>query len=212
MAQKAVVVCNGSVNTKFLYSNISKKDFLIAVDGGANKLVKTSFKPNIIIGDMDSISKNALKKFKASEQIRYPREKDKIDLELAIDYCVKKKFKEIIILGALGTRADMTMTNIFLLTQIPKKIDARIIHENQEIYLIHKKKSSVIGLPREQISLFPINGNVKGLTLEGFKYEIKNYNLRFGIGIGLSNEFKNKKASITFKDGLLLCVHFRKWF
>lgn len=212
MVKKAVLVCNGSVNTKYLYSNISKNDFLIAVDGGANKLIKTKFKPDLIIGDMDSISKNALKKFKGVELQKFPREKDQIDLELAINYCIKNRFKEIIILGALGNRADMTLTNIFLLTQIPKKINAKIIHENQEIFLIQKDNFSINGIPGETISLLPLNGDVKGLTLKGFKYEIKNYNLRFGIGIGLSNEFKKKKVSISFKNGLLLCTHFRNWF
>ena len=212
MSKRAALICNGSINTKFLYSFISENDFIIAVDGGANKLAKTKFTPNLIIGDMDSISKNSLKKFRKIKQIKFPVEKNEIDLELAIDYCIKKKFKEIIILGAIGTRADMTLTNVFLLAQIPKKIKTKIIHENQEIYLIPKKKFLIQGIPGEKISLFPIKGNVKGLNLKGFKYELKNHELKFGLGIGLSNEFKNKKAWITTKDGLLLCVHFRKWF
>ena len=210
--KKAVIVCNGQVNTKFLYSFISENNFLIAVDGGANKLIKTKFEPDLIIGDMDSISKNSLKKYRKSEIKRFPVEKKEIDLELAIDYCLQKKFKEIIILGAIGSRADMTLTNIFVLNQIPKTIKAKIVHENQEIYLIPKKKYLIEGIPGEKISLFPIEGKVKGLTLKGFKYELKNFNLKFGLGIGFSNEFKNKKAWITLKDGKLLCVHFRKWF
>ena len=209
--KRAVIVCNGSVNTKYLYSNISKNDFIVAVDGGANKLLKTRFKPELLIGDMDSINSKAVKKYRDVETIRFPKEKDFIDLELAINYCIDKKFGEIIILGALGSRADMTLTNIFLLTQIPKKISAKIIHENQEIYLV-PKKFSITGVPGEKISLFPVMGDVKGLSLKGFVYGIDNYDLRFGIGKGLSNEFKNKKTKISFKDGLLLCTHFRKWF
>jgi len=212
MRKRAAIVCNGNVNTKYLYSFISEGDFLIAVDGGANKLLKTDFKPDLIIGDMDSISKNSLKKFREVKKITFPKEKDKIDLELALDYCIEKKFSEIIILGAVGSRADMTTTNIFLLTHIPKNIKAKIIHQNQEIYLIPAKNFTIKGIPGEKISLFPVKGKVKGLTLKGFKYEIKNYNLEFGVGIGLSNEFKNKKVWITSKDGIMLCVHFRKWF
>lgn len=211
MAKKAIIVCNGSVNTKHLYSNIQKGDFIIAVDGGANKLLKSSFSPSLIIGDMDSISSNALKKFRKVQKINFPREKDKVDLELAIDYCIENKFKEILILGAFGSRLDMTLTNVFLLSGIPKGIKAKIINENQEVYLV-PKKISIGGIPGEIISLFPIKGDVKGLTLKGFKYALDNYNLRFGIGVGISNEFKKKKVSITLKDGLLLCVHFRKWF
>ncbi len=211
MVKKAVIVCNGEIKTTSLYSLISPSDFIIAVDGGANKLLKTKFKPNFIIGDMDSISKNALKKFRQVETEVFPREKDLLDLELALNYCIKNKFKEILILGAIGSRVDMTLTNVFSLLQIPQKIKAKIIHENQEIYLV-PKKLVIEGTPGETISLFPINGKVKGLTLKGFKYELENYSLPFGIGKGLSNVFKNKKVSISFKDGLLLCVHFRKWF
>ena len=105
----------------------------------------------------------------------------------------------------------MALTNVFLLSQLPEKINARIFHENQEIFLV-PKKFSIKGIPGETISLLPIGGNVKCLTLKGFRYGFENYNLYFGTGIGISNEFKNKKASISFKDGLLLCVHFHKWF
>ena len=211
MAKRVVILCNGSLDTKHLYSNIVKGDFLIAVDGGANKLSKTSFVPDLIVGDFDSITKAALRKFRSVEQIRYPREKALIDLEIAINYCIENKFSELLILGAIGSRVDMTLTNVFLLSQIPKNINAKIVHENQEVFLV-RKTAELAGVPGEVVSFFPIGGEVKGLFLEGFKYGLDNYGLRFGIGIGLSNEFKGKKARISFKDGLLLCVHFRKWF
>lgn len=211
MLKKAVLVCNGSISTKYLYSHIAKDDFLIAVDGGANKLVKTGFWPSMVIGDMDSITRNAEKKFKGTQFSRFPREKDQIDLELALNYCIEKKFGEIVILGAVGSRADMNLANIFLLMHAPKNIEVKIIHENQEIYLC-KKKSSIEGVPGEKISFLPIKEDVKGLTLKGFKYEIKNFDLAFGTGIGLSNELRQKKAIVSFKKGNLLCVHFRKWF
>jgi len=211
MGKKAVIVCNGSVDTKSLFTHINKNDFLVCADGGANKLVKTKFAPDVIIGDMDSVTKSTLKKFKHSKLIKFPRDKDQVDLELAINYCVEKKFKEILILGAFGSRVDMSLTNVFVLLQIPKNIKAKIVHQNQEIYLL-QKKSYIKGILGEKISFFPIKGNVKGLTLGGLKYEVKNYDLRFGIGKGLSNQFKNKNAVISFKDGFLLCVHFRSWF
>ncbi len=208
--QKAIIVCNGSLNTKFLFQHLDKSSFLIAVDGGANKLAKTSFQPDLVIGDMDSITKASKKKYKNAQFISFPKEKDKIDLELALDYCIEKKFKEILILGAVGSRADMNLTNIFLLAQIPKNINAKIVHENQEIFLL-PKKTGLEGVPGEKISFLPISGEVKGLSLEGTKYELKNYGMRFGIGMGLSNEFKSKKIKISFKDGTLVCVHFRSW-
>ncbi len=210
--KRAVLVCNGSVTTKQLYSNISRDDFIVAVDGGANKLLKTSLVPDAVIGDMDSINKAALRKFRKCDFVRFPREKDKLDLELGIEYCVGRGFRELLILGAIGSRADMALTNIFLLTQLPARVNVRVIHNNQEIFLITAKKSSIAGTPGERISLFPIKDGVEGLTLRGLKYSLVNHKLRFGIGRGLSNEFKSKKAEISFKSGTLLCVHFRNSF
>lgn len=210
MAKRAVLVCNGHIDTKFLYSHIGKNDFLVAVDGGANKLAKTGFVPNLIIGDMDSISSGAKKKFRKSEFLVFPKEKNEVDLELALDYCVKKGFREILVLGAIGSRTDMSLINVFLLTQLPQNVNAKIVHENQEIFLIHKK-ALIEGMPGEKISFLALSGNVEGLTLSGFKYGLENAALEFGVGRGISNEFKNKKTLISFKSGKLLCVHFRKW-
>ena len=174
--KKAVLVCDGSIDTKFLYSNIGKNDFLVAVDGGANKLSKTTFVPDLIIGDMDSISRGATKKFRKSEFIRYPMEKDQTDLELALEYCAGKNFGEIVVLGAFGSRADMNLANVFCLCRLPKKVKAKIVHENQEIFLL-KNKTVLFGVPGEKISFLALNGNVRGLSLEGFLYGLSNSEL-----------------------------------
>ena len=208
---RAVLICNGSVSSKLLYKNIGKNDFIVAVDGGANKLVKAKFRPDIIIGDMDSINSAARSAFKTVKMLSFPREKDSVDLELALNYCIEKKFTELLILGAIGGRVDMSLTNVFLLDRIPSEISAKILHQNQEIFLI-RKEAELNGIPGEVVSLFPLNKAVKGLTLTGFKYGLNNFNLRFGIGLGLSNEFKDKKATVSFSEGLLVCVHFRKYY
>lgn len=208
---RAVIICNGTTSSKLLHKNISKGDFIVAVDGGANKLVRTKFRPDIIIGDMDSINAAARSAFRDVKMLSYPREKDKVDFELAIDYCIEKKFSEILILGAIGSRADMTLTNVFLLDKIPENINARILHLDQEIFLL-RKPAELSGIPGETISLFPLNKDVEGLTIKGFKYELSNFRLRFGIGLGISNEFMEKTATVSFTKGPLVCVHFRKYY
>ncbi|MBI4209918.1 MAG: thiamine diphosphokinase [Candidatus Diapherotrites archaeon] len=209
--KRAVLVCNGSVSTKQLYSTISREDFLIAVDGGANKLVKTRFVPDLVIGDMDSINKAALRRFRQCSFLRFPREKPELDLELALSYCAGNRFHEVLVLGAIGTRADMSLTNIFLLSGVPEGIDAKIVHDGQEIFLMRKGRV-LHGVPGERISIFPIGGDARCVTLTGFRYALSSRDVPFGLGLGLSNEFISKKAKVSFKSGMLLCVHFHDWF
>ena len=211
MPRKAVLVCNGSIDSKNLRMHLSSDDFIIAVDGGANKLLGIGFRPNLLVGDMDSISERARKEFSAVKSLVFPREKDFVDLEHAIQYCVEKNFSEVLILGAIGSRVDMSLTNVFLLLKFPEKMKAMIVHKNQEIFVI-RKSATIEGIPGEIVSIFSIAGEARGLTLKGFKYELNDYLLQFGIGKGLSNELKEKKAVVSVSSGKLLCVHFKNYY
>src|SRR3989339_430389 len=102
--RRAVLVCNGSIDTKHLYVHIGNGDFLIAVDGGANKLIKTNFVPSLLIGDMDSISSAAQKKYRKVKQLKFSPDGDLVDLELALNYCIEKNLRDILVLGAVGSR------------------------------------------------------------------------------------------------------------
>ncbi|MDO8427610.1 MAG: thiamine diphosphokinase [Candidatus Diapherotrites archaeon] len=206
--KRAVLLCAG-VLAKTDLSLIQSSDFLIAVDGGANHLVKTKLVPNLIIGDMDSISKKALKKFKNVSQLKFPIEKDFLDIELAINFCKKEKFKEIIILGAWGNRADMVLTHVFLLVQIPKIIQAKLVFGNQEVFLASKKQV-ISGVPGMFVSFIPLSEMVQGFSLKGFKYPAQNTTLHWGKGKTLSNTLIQSKGVVSFKKGVLACVYFKK--
>ena len=64
-----------------------QSQLIIAGDGGANVLFKIGICPDILIGDMDSISSQVLDGIsKKCEIFKYPQEKDFSDLQL----CIKK--------------------------------------------------------------------------------------------------------------------------
>ena len=47
---------------------------------------------------------------------------------------------------------------------------------------------------------------ITGLTLTGFRYPLKNYELQCYHSLGVSNEIKLEEAEISFEDGILLMV------
>jgi len=81
---KASIIVNGGTKGTLLITG----DYIIAVDGGANELRRRGIIPNVIIGDMDSISQSTLNYFKDKgvKVVTYPHEKDETDLELALVY------------------------------------------------------------------------------------------------------------------------------
>ena len=54
----------------------------------------------------------------------------------------------------------------------------------------------------------PYTEEVTGITLRGFKYPLTDKTIRRGeeVGLCVSNELAEETASITFSDGILICI------
>lgn len=210
--KKTLIISGGDVTKQILEKTLKNNEFnnIIAVDKGLEILDKCKVEPNYIIGDFDSVNKGLVQKYKKSEIIKLNPEKDFTDTHMAIKLAYKIKSNYITIIGAIGTRIDHTITNIHILKEcIERKIMCEIINKNNKITLINK--SCYINLEKEYkyISLIPLTTNVTGVTLEGFKYPLKNATLSIGESIGVSNEQIEQKAKIEFKKGILICIKSR---
>jgi thiamine pyrophosphokinase len=210
---RCIIFANGIYNHKKDIFSILSKSLIIAADAGLYHCEKIGIIPDVIIGDFDSISKDFLYYYKDKNVkiIEYPPEKDKTDLELAFLYAAQKKVNEIIVIGALGKRWDMTFANI-LIPFLPelKNISIRFIDDKTEITVLfgnNKKKFS--GKKGDIFSIIPISSEALGVTLSGFKYPLKNANIKIGATIGISNIFLEEKAEVSIKKGRLLCIHER---
>ena len=57
-----------------------------------------------------------------------------------------------------------------------------------------------------KISFVIFSDEVKGLSLQGFKYDIKNLDIKKGEARCISNIIVENKANLSIKSGSLLCV------
>ncbi len=98
---RAVIFANGNFNTSAsILSSFREDDLLIAADGGAKFYIAVGLWPNIVIGDMDSLSPSMIQDLKnhGSQMIEYSPDKDQTDLELALIYAVQQGADEILLL------------------------------------------------------------------------------------------------------------------
>lgn len=210
--KRGIIFANGNLSDLSQAKKIiNKNDFLIAVDGGSLHLNKLKLIPNLIIGDLDSISKSDLKKFvnQNAKIIKYPRIKDKTDFELALDYCLTKKFKEIIIFGILGDRIDHMLANIFLLAKTQTdilSIKIKIYEGKKEIFVLNKE-IIINGKIGDEISIIPISSKLENITTDGLYYRLIDDTLLFGTTRGVSNVMKKKLAKIKVSSGLAVIEH-----
>ena len=204
---KGLIISGGNPPSKaLLNSELQLKPYVICADSGGDCLYKYRIIPDLLIGDFDSISEEAFRYFEKSSCriIKLPKEKDFTDTEFALKECIKKGLSEITFLGCTGTRLDHTLGNISLLIIcLENNIKGNIKDINNDIS-ITDSPIEINGYFGETFSLLPYTEVVSGLTLEGCKYPLKDYCLKIGNPITISNEFLDTSVRISFKSGIII--------
>jgi len=183
---------------------------IITCDGGVRHVQQLGIKPDVIIGDMDSIEPAQLISYSTQgvKIIKYPANKDFTDTELALDYALNLKPTAIYIWGALGGRIDHTLANIFLLRKGQKAgIKTYLIDEYCEAFIVDKK-ASFVDAKGVTVSLFAFSPQVEGLSLSGFVYPLKGAVLTMGESLGVSNIINKAHAKISVRAGNLLVIRY----
>lgn len=184
--------------------------WIMAADGGARHCQELGLTPDLLVGDMDSLSQAHVSALKSAgtEVIVYPTRKDFTDLELALQIAIQRGVSEVLILGALGARWDQTLANILLLAHSGLEgLHIRLVDGATEVFLIRPDKPVTFdGLPGDSLSLLPLTSQASGITSIGLEYPLDNSQLTFGSTTGISNLITSLPASINLRSGLLLCV------
>ena len=183
---------------------------IICCDGGVRHLQQRGIKPDVIIGDMDSIDPGHLESYSRHDVkiIKYPASKDFTDTELALDYAINLKPAAIYIWGALGGRLDHTLANVFLLEKTKTlPIKAYLIDEYCEVFLL-SGDVTINESAGQTVSLIALSPQVEGITLRGFLYPLDNATLSMGESLAVSNIINGDEAKISVRSGNLLVIRY----
>jgi thiamine pyrophosphokinase len=211
-----LIISGGNVDKDFALDFIKaiRPDKIIAVDKGLEFAYYNQVPLDMIVGDFDSVSKEILAFYQNEGRVpiaTYSANKDAPDTELAIEKAIAIKSEKISILGATGTRIDHMLGNLNCLSKALKVgIAATIIDANNHISLLQGETI----IRRDQqfgkyVSFLPFGGEVKGMCLEGFKYQLSNYTLAIDATIGISNEFEAQVAKVSLASGTLIKIESR---
>ena len=147
--QRIIIFANGDLpDLNKVRAILHADDFIICADGGARHALALGLKPDLVIGDMDSIQKDQWQQLeREGVPIElYPRDKNETDLELAIARAVELQPSEIIIIAALGGRLDQTLGNIALLADVRLlTFDVRLDDGAEEIFFCRDQAQVQIG-------------------------------------------------------------------
>lgn len=209
---RAIIFANGELtDPQSARDLLYPDDLIIAANGGTHHALSIGVVPDVIIGDLDSLSPDERARAEASgvQVVRFSARKDETDLELALQYAAREGATEIFVLAALGGRLDQTVANLLLLA-LPELngLDVRIVEGPQMAFLIHGGGDELVikGQPGDTVSLIALGGDVVGVTAEGLEWPLHEDTLRFGPARGVSNVLTAEQARVRARQGSLLCV------
>ena len=218
MNQIGIIIAGGDLSPAFAEKIIketgSRGSFCIAAaDAGLEILDRIGLVPDILLGDFDTVKQEILGGYtdrKDVEVIRHNPVKDASDMELTADVLYDRGIREALVLGALGGRADHTLANIRLTYWMRRRgaefilLDPRnrircLVTESEAL------RENVFTLRRDAqwgryIGLFALGGTIRHLTLEGFKYPLKDFTLdeRGLPSLTISNEITAEEGIVRF--------------
>lgn len=183
--------------------NRKNGDLVIAADGGIKSLERLGVKPDIAVGDFDSLGFVP----DCDEIIKHPVMKNDTDMMLAVKTGFERGYTEFMLYGGAGGRPDHTFANIQTLTYIAKQggkgfldlcgFTASVIIDGELRFLNNAKGD---------VSVFALSERAEKVTIKGLLYPLLNATLESGFPLGVSNSFTGNSASVKIGKGTALVI------
>lgn len=200
------IVANGDcVEKDTLVNKVTLSGKTIALDGAANYLREIGLKPDFLIGDMDSLSKEDKESFERSgAKILFEPDQNLTDLEKAIIFCDNRSAKNIEILNALGGRNDHSLANVsFLKKYYSDKRKITLFGKEDKLEFVKNKKIKAKGKPGSRIAF--LGFFEAQISSFGLKYEMRNFKIKLGYKESVCNSLDSNEAIVEI-DGEAIMI------
>ncbi len=205
---RALVFAGGHPPPADRLGNLDRSAFVIAADSGLDHAIALGFTADVVVGDLDSVTPDALARARAdgADVESHPAEKDETDLELALRRAVALRMQRVTVIGGGGGRHDHLLANALVLGHddyAGVELDALV---GTARLAVIRNRAELDGAPGSFLSLLPLGGPARGIRTEGLRYPLRDEVLAPGTTRGVSNEFLAPMAVVSLADGVLLAV------
>lgn len=201
--QSIALVANGTLtHSATLAQHIKSHDKIIAVDGGLHHCHALHITPDMIIGDLDSVTPEMLRLYAHVPIKSFPADKDETDVEIALRFAAEPDVKRMTLFGGLGERSDHSLYNLHLLARYPQKL---VIETATETLFAIENSAEIPCSPGQTISFIPIGESPSGVSTKGLKWELSNAKLSSDF-MSISNICLASTIKISIAKGKIICI------
>jgi thiamine pyrophosphokinase len=206
----AVIVAGGDPVPPDGLPQLPAPRFVIAADGGLHAARDLGLAVDLVVGDFDSASVEAVAwaEDQGAALERHPTDKDATDLQLALEAALDRNLSPAVVLGGAGfDRIDHFMANALLLAQ-PRYRGLRPQWwvKGAHVAPVHGHLE-INATPGDLVTLLPIGGPATGVTTTGLRWPLAGETLEPGSTRGVSNEMTGTSAGVEVTTGTLLAIH-----
>ncbi len=211
--KKALIFLGGDKVTGLALNSLTRllaEDvLLIAADSGAEHLLALNRYPDFLIGDCDSIAKDALDTClsQGTQLVRLPTAKDMTDGEAALALAIEYNAQDLHIFGAMGGKIDHGLGNLFLPLHYREKWQNICFYDQFSYAYYSFGNSKIAGTVGDTVSFIPLSAQVSNIHLSGFCYGLAGRDIRMGDSLCLRNQLAEPIGQIRFEQGIMLVVH-----
>jgi len=204
--KKCIILANGLLPNKNTVKYLHSKGYetLICADGGANSAKKLNLIPEYIIGDLDSIRPDVYEYYSGKCEIIKINSQNDTDVEKCLKFVIKKKYDQVVLLGATGDRLDHSFCNLGIVLKYFSKIKVMIIHQ-RSILSAYTGNIILTTIQNEIISLYGFDSKTR-VKSSGLKYPLKNIPLPFGLKESTSNIAVSNNVQLQIKGGIIFII------
>ena len=210
--QHAVVIVGGKRPDGRVLAYLPPAAFVIAADSGLDHALSLGLAVDLVVGDLDSVSNDALAAAEASgiPIERHRVDKDATDAELAVIAAIERDAEHIIVVTGDGVvdRFDHLLGTVLLLGH--ELLERR----RREAWVGCAHLDAITGPDTielttrvgETVTLLPIGGAAVGIVTDGLRYPLCGEDLPASTSRGISNVAGTIHPTVRIEHGTLLVI------
>lgn len=179
---------------------------IIAADSGIVHAAALGLAPELWIGDFDSIDPDGDPRWAGVPRMEFPRDKDESDGEIAAREAIRRGAGRLVLVGAFGgPRSDHAVLHLTAALRLAKRGVPVLLTSGVEEGLAILPGSMQPSLPVGSLFSVLAFSDLKGLTITGARWPLRERSVPFGSSLTLSN-IAGEDLRITLRSGRAMLV------
>jgi thiamine pyrophosphokinase len=184
--------------------------FVVAADSGLDLAEQVGIVPDLVVGDFDSVTPDALDRARRRgiEVVEFPTAKDRTDLELAFEAVLSRGVDRLVVLGGGGGRLDHLVANIALLARLDIGIEAWLDDQFATVLAVGASGPGVFSARLAAGGTLSVLawGGPAIVSETGVLWPLDHHRLEAGSTLGVSNESLGGEVEITVHEGRAVVI------